>query len=225
MKGLIVVGLVMGASLVAVKPVSALSAEAYRQIGLSDREQGRYAEAIAALQQAVALEPANLSGRVLLGWTQHKAGQNTAAAATLLEAFHRNPFDVPTLNALGIVYLVEGQLTAAVTTHTWAAMLQPDNEIPHYNLSLAFERLRQYNWAIATAKNAAKLEPTNPHPFVALAIAYWGNGEKAQARQIYQQALNVDPRYRDAAFLNYLNEAGFSQDQIVRSKIVLQSVR
>lgn len=219
-----VAGLVVGSSLFAL-PAFALSAEAYRQQGLSYRAQERYPEAIAALKQAVELEPTNLSGRVLLGWTQHKAKQDKAAAETLFQALQLNPFDVPTLNALGIVYLVEGRLTAAIATHAWAAILQPSNEIPSYNLSLALERIRQYNLAIATAKTAARLEPINPHPFVALAIAHWGNREKALAQQAYRQALSVDPRYSDAAFLNYLDEAGFSQDQIERSKQVLQSLR
>ena len=106
-----------------------------------------------------------------------------------------------------------------------AALLKPDNEIAHYNLSLGLERLGQYNWAIATATTAAKLEPSNPHPLVALAIAQWGNGDRTLAQQAYRQALSVDARYGDSAFLNYLNEAGFSSDQIQRSKQVLQSSR
>lgn len=224
MKGLIAAGLVAGTSLFAM-PAFGASAETYRQQGLSYREQGRYPEAIAALKQAVSLEPQNLSGKVLLGWTQHKAGQEAAAAETLLQALCLNPFDVQTLNALGIVYLVEGRLAAAIAAHSWASILQPTNEIPSYNLSLAFERIKQYNWAIATAKTAARLEPSNPHPFVALAIAHWGNSEKLLAQQAYRQALSVDPRYSDAAFLNYLDEAGFSQEQIARSKTVLQSLR
>jgi Flp pilus assembly protein TadD len=224
MKGLFFWGVILGALLSEI-PALAISAETYRQQGLSYREQERYPEAIAALKQAVALEPQNLSGKVLLGWTQHKAGQEAAAAETLLQALQLNPFSVQTLNALGIVYLVEGRLTAAIAAHTWAAILQPTNEIPSYNLSLAFERIRQYNFAIATAKTAAKLEPSNPHPFVALAIAHWGNGERSLAYQAYRQALSVDPRYDDAAFLNYLDEAGFSQAQIGRSKQVLQSLK
>ncbi|MBW4579933.1 MAG: tetratricopeptide repeat protein [Tildeniella nuda ZEHNDER 1965/U140] len=221
----LMVGIWLGAGLMSIPPVLATSAETYRQQGLSYREQERYPEAIAALKQAVAIEPTNLSGKVLLGWTQHKAKQNAAAAETLLQALQLNPFNVQTLNALGIVYLVEGRLTAAIAAHTWAAILQPTNEIPAYNLSLAFERVKQYNFAIATAKTAARLEPTNPHPFVALAIAHWGNGERALAQQVYREALSVDPRYSDAGFLNYLDEAGFSQDQIGRSQTVLQSLR
>lgn len=203
----------------------AQSAADYRQQGLSLRNQERYPEAIAALQKAVDLEPENLSGRVLLGWTQHKAGQATAAAQTLATALEQNPFEVPTLNALGIVYLVNGQLEQAIAAHTWAMLLQPKNEIAYYNLSLAFERLQQYDWAIAAAQTAAQLEPDNPHPPVAAAIAHWGNRDLARAKAAYQQALALDARYGEASFLTYLNEAGFSQPQIQTAQQVLQTAR
>lgn len=213
----------LGMSSLMVQAAVAQSASEYRQLGLSYRDQGRYEDAIAALQKAVALEPGSQSGRVLLGWTQHKAGQHTQAAETLLQGFYRDLFDVPTLNALGIVYLVSDQLPNAIAAHTWAATLKPDNEIAYYNLSLAFERIGQYDWAIAAAQEAAKLEPSNPHPLVAEAIAHWGNRDTTLAQQAYQQAIDLDGRYSDAAFLDYLNEAGFSVEQIQTSKQVLAS--
>ena len=221
---LLVTGVLGVGSLLVAQNGLAASAEQYRAMGLAYREQERYPEAIAVLQKAVELEPSNLSGRVLLGWTQHKAGRATDAAQTLEQAFHLNPFDVPTLNALGIVYLVGGQLQSAIATHSWAALLKPDNEIACYNLSLALERVGQFDWAVTTAKVAAKLEPTNPHPLVAGAIAHWKNGDRALAQQAYRQAIGVDPRYNDSAFLGYLNEAGFSSDQIRLSRTVLASL-
>lgn len=205
-------------------PIGAVSASQYRQLGLSYRQQGQYTEAIAALKKSVELEPNHLSGRVLLGWTLHRAGDSAQAADVLSQTLSLNPFDVPTLNALGIVRLVSGELVAAVTTHTWAAILKPDNEIAHYNLSLALERLQQYNWAIATAQTATKLEPSNPHPLIAQAVAYWGNADPSTARQRYRQALSLDGRYGDITFLNYLSEAGFSSNQIQTTREILQSL-
>lgn len=227
MRGAIVptigVSLGLGISSLMVEPAFAQSASEYRQLGLTYRHQERYDDAIAALQKAVELEPNALSGRVLLGWTQHKAGQNAQATETLLQSFYRDLFDVPTLNALGIVYLVSDQLPNAIAAHSWAATLKPDNEIAYYNLSLAFERIGQYDWAIVAAKEAAKLEPSNPHPPVAEAIAHWGNRDTPLAQKIYQQAIELDPSYSDVTFLDYLNEAGFSAEQIQTAKQVLAS--
>jgi tetratricopeptide (TPR) repeat protein len=200
---------------------AATTASEYRQLGLAYRQQERFPEAIAALQKSVELDPQNLDGRVLLGWTLHRGGEQTAAAQMLQQTVLLNPFYVPTLNALGIVYLVDGKLPVAVLTHTWAALLKPNNEIAYYNLSLAFHRLQQYETAIANAMKAAELEPDNPHPLVALAIAQWDRGDRAAAEETYRRAISLDPRYADSSFLNYLNEAGFSIDQIQQVKKVL----
>jgi Flp pilus assembly protein TadD len=222
-QGVVAIGLGTVATLIPTIAATQSAGE-YRQQGLSLRDQGRYSEAIVALQKSVELEPSNLLGRVTLGWTQHKAGQQADATTTLTETLSLNPFEVPTLNALGIVYLVDGKLGNAIAAHSWAALLKPDNEIAFYNLSLAFERVKQYDWAVAAAKEAAKLEPDNPHPPVAEAIAHWGNGEVERAKTAFQQAIALDPRYNDPEFLTYLNEAGFSQDQIVQSQTVLSEL-
>lgn len=204
------------------KPViAATSASEYRSLGLSYRASERYSEAIAALKKAVELEPQNLSGRVMLGWTQHLAGQEEAAAETLLQAIYRDPRHVPAHNALGIVYLVSGELNAAVIIHSWAALLEPKNEIAYYNLSLALHRLQLYNIAIPAAKQAAKLEPNNPHPLVAAAISYWDMGDRNSAKLAYQRARNLDARYGDRSFLAHLQQAGFSLEQIQKTELIL----
>jgi tetratricopeptide (TPR) repeat protein len=208
-----------------VQPAQAApSAAAYRQLGLAYREQERYPEAIAAFKQAVALEPDHLAGRVSLGWTLHKASQRQAATQILQETLSFNPFYVPALNALGIVHLVQGELPAAVRSHAWALMLKPQNEIAAYNLSLAFERLQEYAAAVTLAKQSAALEPTNPHPLVALAITQWSQGDRPAAQAAYQRALAIDSRYRDATFLSYLAEAGFSSEQIHRAQQILAAL-
>lgn len=204
---------------------AATTASEYRALGLSYRASERYWEAIAALKKSVELEPQNLSGRVMLGWTQHLAGQEDAAVESLIQALYRDPTLVPALNALGIVYLVSGELNAAVVVHTWAAILESENEIAYYNLSLAFHRLRQYDSAIATANIAAALEPANPHPLVALAMAHWDKGDRAGAKLAYGKARNLDSRYSDRAFLTHLGKAGFSSDQIRTTERILSALK
>ena len=216
-----------------VEPVfAATTASEYRTLGLSYRASERYDDAISALKKSVLLDPQNLSGWVMLGWTQHLAGQEGAAAASLLQALYQDPVLVPALNALGIVYLVSGELTGAVVVHTWAAILKPENEIAYYNLSLAFHRLQLYGLAIATAKKAVALEKANPHPLVALAIAHWdstndprgaSSTHRSAAQQAYRQALNLDFRYRDRAFLTELRKAGFSSEQIKTTEQILSA--
>ena len=204
--------------------INPVRASNYRQLGLEHRDRGDYPAAIAALKIAAALDPQNLEGYVILGWTLHLAGYDALAGKFLRQALDWRPDHVPALNALGIVYLVEGNLSAAVATHTQAAALKPDNEIAYYNLSLAYQRLQQYSEAVVNAQKATELEPHNPHPWVALAIAYWGALEGSSAKAAYQTAIRLEPRYRDRTFLDHLNRAGFSPAQIETAEKILSAV-
>jgi tetratricopeptide (TPR) repeat protein len=201
-----------------------VTAGRYRQEGLTFRQAGNMAGAIAALKIAAALDPQNPDSHVILGWTQHLAGNRAAAAKTLQLALRQDEEYVPALNALGIVYLVDGQLDAAVVTHTRAADLKPDNEIAHYNLSLAYERLEQFDQAIAHGQTATELEPGNPHPWVALALAYWSEGNEAEAKNNYRQAMRLDGRYTNPEYLNHLEQAGFSRGQVQTTLEILQQL-
>ncbi|NJR40038.1 MAG: tetratricopeptide repeat protein [Leptolyngbyaceae cyanobacterium CSU_1_4] len=199
------------------------AANTFRQIGLDYRNQGLYDEAIAALQKSVELDPNELSGRVILGWTLHLAGQETEATHQLKQALAQQPNDVSALNALGIVYLVSGDLNAAVQTHQQAVALQPDNEIGYFNLSLAYHRLNRSADAIANARRATQLEPENPNPWLALAIAHWDNNELTLAQEAYQQAIRQNAQYDSAAILDQLKFSGFSQKQIQLTETIQQS--
>lgn len=198
------------------------TAETYRQAGLTARQNEDLDRAIATLKTAMALDPNNVNGYVLLGWTQHLAGQGAAAIATLNQGLEHNAEHVPTLNALGIAYLVQGDIEAAIATHTQAKNLNSDNEIAYYNLSLAYQRLPDLTAAIDHAIRATQLEPYNPHPWVALALAHWSNQDRAAAQAAYRQAQQLDGRYYDAYHLEHLARAGFSPEQIDQVEAIRQ---
>ncbi|GAP94051.1 tetratricopeptide repeat protein [Leptolyngbya sp. NIES-2104] len=207
------------------KSTLAQSAADYRQQGIQYRAQDQFPQAIGAFQKAVKLDEKNLSGRLGLGWTLHLANRRQEAIGVLQGTIPYNPFNIETFNALGIAYLVNGDLINAVAAHTWSTMLDRNNEIPFFNLSLAYERLAMYDWAVESGKRAAELEPNNPHPWIALAIAYQGQGDRVSAKQIFQQAINVDPRYGDRASLNYLSKAAFSPEQIKTAQQLLVTIQ
>ncbi|MGK7911475.1 MAG: tetratricopeptide repeat protein [Synechococcus sp.] len=212
-------------SLSAVEVTAPTSAEVaaavrYRQLGLELRSQGQLDEAIAAFRQGVTLDPNNLDGFVILGWTLHLAGQPDAAIEALQAALTDDEHFLPALNALGIVYLVNGQLNDAKLTHLQAIELQPDNEVAQYNLSLTYQRLEQFDLAVNHAQRATDLEPDNPHPWVALAIALHSQQQPGAASDAYARAVQLDARYRDSTHLSHLTQAGFSPDQVQLSERV-----
>ena len=197
------------------------TAETYRVQGLNYRQQGRFDEAISALQTAVELEPQSVSGHVILGWTQHLATQEQAAESTLTTALTLDPFDVQVSNALGIVHLVQGNLYQALLTHLWAAHLKPDNEIAYFNLSLAAQRINYHEWAIELAARAVELEPYNPHPLIAEAIAHWSLGNRETAQELYRKAIVLNPRYGTLQGTTFLGAAAFNSDQIQTARRII----
>lgn len=92
-------------------------------------------------------------------------------------------------------------------------------------MSLALHQLEIYPLAIKTANRAAILEPNNPHPLVAAAISYWDNGDKTLARQVYRRAINLDARYTQITFLNHLQKAAFTQQQINKIRKILSNLK
>lgn len=204
--------------------IAANSASEYRQLGLLYRQQGRYQEAITAMSKSVELEPKNTMGKVNLGWTLHLAGREEEATQYLSQAIYQEPLKYSAYNALGIVYLVDDKLINAVLIHTLAVILKPDNEIAYYNLSLALHQLKIYNMAIAAANYAVKLEPNNPHPLVSAAVNYWDSGSRNLAQNIYRRAIKLDIRYRNSIFLNHLQQAAFTEEQINTTKQILSSL-
>ena len=190
------------------------AAQTYRQSGLKLRQQGNYSEAIQFFEKAAKLDPSNLSGRILWGWTLHLAEKETEASEVLQQVLAQDANNIPALNALGIVYLVSGNLADAVKIHQQVVSLDNNNEIAHYNLVLAYQRLKEYDLALIHAKEATQLEPNNPHTWVAITLVYWDKGDKSQAKAMYKRAIKLDSRYRQSSFLSQLKLAGFSADQI-----------
>lgn len=221
LRGILLTGLVCGSVLLGAALGLAQSAVTLREKGIAARDRGDLTEAIAQFQQAVKREPRNLTGLVSLGWTLHLAKQDEAAAAVLERTLWVDPYHAPTFNALGIVYLKNNDLLRSVLTHRWAAAIQPNNEIAHYNLSLAYQRLKQFDEAIAAAKTAIRLEPDNPHPLLALAIAYLEKGDREEAKQVFRQAIEMNPLYASRGGLDYLADAGFSAGQIEQMALLL----
>ncbi len=195
-----------------------------RQMGLQYRQQRQIQKAINSLEESVKLDPQNLSGLVVLGWTYHLNQQGDRATETLQNALKVDKNHVPALNALGIVYLVNNDLDKAVEIHNKAIHLKPDNEIAHYNLSLAYHRVQQPEQAEIHGKKATELEPNNPHPWVALALVYQQKDDLKSAKNTYKKAISLDSRYRQIEFLNHLEQAGFSNEQIKETKNILSNL-
>ena len=98
-------------------------------------------EAIAALGQALAIQPQDLPSLVFLGDVQRAMGRVGPAREAYERAIAVSPSCAPALYGLGEIAAVEGNLRRAVEMFEAALRVQPEASRVHYPLSLAYGRL------------------------------------------------------------------------------------
>lgn len=158
------------------------------------------------------------------GWTLHLQGRDREAIRVLRQAARLDPANEKAYNALGVIYLFTSEYPKAVQANQAAIKLKPDNEVAYYNLGLAQWELGEFSRAVVSEEQATRLDPSNPHPWVALAIAraQAGSGDASAA---YRQAIRLDSRYLQSAYLNGLRASDFSKRQIKAAQQLLGQLR
>jgi tetratricopeptide (TPR) repeat protein len=116
-----------------------LDADAWYELA-SDLELTDPAEARAAYEKAVALDPAHLDAHVNLGRLLHEDGGLAAAEKHYRAALSIDPAHPVAAFNLGVALDDLGRLAAAADAYRRAIELDPDNPDAHYNLAGILER-------------------------------------------------------------------------------------
>jgi type IV pilus assembly protein PilF len=128
------------------------------------------------------------------GRRAYQTGRPAEGIEPLRRLLSRNPRNVPALLALAVCFLGSGQVDRAVRAGRRALALEPDDDLVHFNLANA------------------------------LAAAGEGRpGALREAREHYERALELNPRFADA-YLNYaslLERSGLGAD----SRALLERAR
>ena len=104
-------------------------------------EKGRYADAIAAFERALALSLGDATTLFNLGFVLQKAGRHEEAIGRLSRAVELNPPLDRAWYGLGISLIHTGRFREAIERLTEAARLQPLNPYPRYQLAAAWFKL------------------------------------------------------------------------------------
>jgi len=103
-----------------------------------------------------------------------------------------------------------GQAEAAVAQYQRLLALRPDFADAHFNLALVYRNARRYSDAVAEYEAAIRLGIDRPEEVYSnLGVLYADMRLADQARQMYEQALAIEPRYVPALF----NLAGLLEEQ------------
>jgi len=166
-------------------------------------------------------EPNELAGKLQTSarlLSQNRPGE----AAEILEPLYKilpDNFDVAC--NLGGAYILQRKWNKAVTILEKATEVHPENVMLWTNLAAAYlGRLetagpRQQMRAINAYKHALEINARTPNVHYHLGLIYKERNELEQARDAFQQALEINPSDNDALiWLNRMNAAILEKNQL-----------
>jgi len=167
-------------------------------------------KAVAFIEKAVALEPANSTYQETLANTYINLHLYDKAAVVLEDLYdkHRERDDV--LGVLAQLYEEQHEYEAAIKTLTKLETVEGKSERLSYAKSNFYTLLGNKKAAIAEMKNLADQYPNDQNYRGLYANTLFLNGQKKKALEIYNDILRVEPDNRNAlmAMLAYEKDEG-----------------
>jgi tetratricopeptide (TPR) repeat protein len=175
-------------------------AQAYNNLGLALRLQGRTEEAIAPLREAIRLKPDYADAYYNLGVALAIERRPDEAIESYRMAASINSDDVEILNDLGNLLLETGKAADATACYQQAIQVRPDYFLAHYNLGNACLECGQFDKAIAAFRQALRLNPRHDKAVKNLGVALEKSGNAEEAISVNRQALELRPDDADIHF-------------------------
>ncbi len=156
---------------------------------------GRYAEAVAALERTVALDPAYTAARFKLALALLRTGRPDLAAEGLDEVVRQQPGNFRAWHNLATIAYSRGDLDRADALERKALALSPDYAEAWNALGAIALVQKRVDSAIEALTRATELDPRNAQAYQNLALALRASGRKGEARAASQRACALDPRF------------------------------
>ena len=175
----------------------------YYYIGYAQYKLGRAEQAIAALNQGLAIDPKDADSLALLGdiyFSQVK--QNPAMAKQVITVGERLMLvrnDERTWGMLGQAYLFDKQYAKAAPLLDKFARAHADSAGAWYNLGVALSRSSQWKPAAEALEQAVKLAPTNTAASLELGYVYESDKQQDKALATYERAYQASGRKDETA--------------------------
>ncbi|MUL37084.1 tetratricopeptide repeat protein [Gloeocapsopsis dulcis] len=132
-------------------------AEVHNNQGVELAEQGRLAEAIAAFNRAIEINPEYENAHNNLGLALGNQNKFTEAIAAFNRAIEINPRNFETYNNLGIALGSQGKFAEAIAAFNRAIQINPNDPVSRQNLGVAFWSQGNVSQAVASLQRAREL--------------------------------------------------------------------
>jgi protein O-mannosyl-transferase len=165
-------------------------------------EQGKLAEAIEHMTEALRLRPNQPEVELDLGEVYARQGDLSAATTHFAKAVALDPAFAEAHHNLGVAYANQRRDIDAIAAFKEALRLNPDLPKTRAALANAYARGGSWDDAIHETREWLRLEPERPDALCGLAVLLYQKGEIADARLQVEAALAIDPGHVTARALS-----------------------
>ncbi len=166
----------------------------YLRLGLVYRQRGAGAAAEQAYRRALELDPANAPAHNNLGNLYRDQGRMADAEGEYRQALALLPRYPEALNNLAALYSKQGRMEEALELYGRAVELGGARGELYNNIGIAQARLGHWADAETALRRSLELKP-EAGVYFNLGDAVENQGRLAEAVELYQQALRLDPGY------------------------------
>lgn len=149
---------------------------------------GQDADAAAAYESVIALQPRYWAGYLSYGILHYNRGRYEQAAALIEQLLQWTPDNAQALSTLGAVYVATGRNADAEIVSRRSCSLRPARAC-HLNLGIALQRQRRSEEAIVEYERALTFGNPTLTLFLNLATAHMYLGRLDEARDYFQRAI------------------------------------
>ena len=161
----------------------------------------RFDDGLAALLRAREIEPGNAAIRFALGSAYFQGGDYAGTIAELHAGLELMPNTPGALFDLGNAYFVTNQFELAIANYEDAFAQNAEFWPALNNIGLVYYEQGDVNRAIAQWETSTTIAPQEAEPLLARAAALYGRGDRELGLALAEEALRLDVRYADLAFL------------------------
>ncbi len=172
--------------------------DSYFQLGLCYRDLKLYPQANSAFKKALALAPQDFGSYYQLGMLAVEQGFTREAEAYFQDGLRIKPDHALILLALGRLYIDMKQFPAAISTLRQASQQDPLQWEAWYELGRAHMRAKEWKSALSALERARQVNSNSPEIYSAMATSYLKTNKKVEARQMVNEALQLDPKNAEA---------------------------
>lgn len=165
---------------------------------LAYQRQGELKQAIETNKKLVHLDPENIAHQFSLAFLYKKSGDPKTAITIYREILAQHADEIAAMNNLAQLLVDAGNLPEAQQLAEKAAALAPENGHVLDTLGWIWHKNHDTQKALSLLGKAASLLPDNPDVLYHFAVVLNQQGQKPEARQYLQKALEISKDFSEA---------------------------